>query len=94
VAGGERWPRWLKRWQHGGNGGNGGKLTWLLFLVAIGGKIRAQLQVQARCWIKTFGGVFYVFLTAGNAESAEGMWVCVKQGWMWVCEDFWETGWY
>jgi hypothetical protein len=34
---------------NGGNGGNGGKLTRLLFLVAIGGKIRARLQVQAGC---------------------------------------------
>jgi hypothetical protein len=30
----------------GGNGGNGGKLSVLLFLVAVGGKFRAQLQVQ------------------------------------------------
>jgi hypothetical protein len=45
--------RWLRLADGGrkvdGNGGNGGKLTVLLFLVAIGGKIRARLQVQARC---------------------------------------------
>jgi hypothetical protein len=33
----------------GGNGGNGGKLSGLLFLVAVGGKVRAQLQMQASC---------------------------------------------
>jgi hypothetical protein len=54
VRDGCRWPRWLKGWQHGGNAG---KLTGLLFWVAIGGKVRAQLQVQARCGIKDFGVV-------------------------------------
>jgi hypothetical protein len=46
-------------------GGGGGALSWRVTTLAIGGKKRARLQVQACC------NNFLILLNAGAAESAE-----------------------